>query len=93
MAFSCTVQDVKVRFQNPPSATLNLAKYYDIFLRKNAANTLSTCRITSTETDCTMLLTTSVTALTDLVNWDIVPNQVGAQPQGAGIVSITGVCK
>ena len=51
MQFDCTVQDVKVHFPTPPSATANTAKFYDITLRKNGANTSTTCQIASTATD------------------------------------------
>jgi hypothetical protein len=53
----------------------------------------TTCRIASTATDCTMAATTSVTNLTDLLTWDIVGNQTGAQPANPGVVSVAGVCK
>jgi hypothetical protein len=93
MQFDCTVQSVKVHFPTAPSSTVNTAKYFDIYLRKNAANTSTTCRIESTGTDCTMSVTTAVTNTTDLLTWDLVPNQSGTAPANPGVVSITGVCK
>jgi hypothetical protein len=93
MQFNCTVQTVRVHFQTAPSATVNAAKFYDIFLRKNGVNTSTSCQIASTATDCTASATLAVTSLTDLLSWDLVPNQSGAYPANPGIVSITGVCK
>ena len=93
MQFDCTVQDVKVHFPTPPSATANAAKFYDITLRKNGANTSTTCQIASTATDCTTSVTTAVTNTTDLLTWDVVPNQTGSARANPGTVSITGVCK
>jgi hypothetical protein len=93
MQFDCTVQNVKVHFPTAPSATVNAAKFYDITLRKNSANTSTTCQIASTATDCTMSVNTAVTNLTDLLDWDLVPNQAGAAPANPGVASITGVCK
>ena len=93
LQFDCAVQNVKVHFQTAPSATVNTAKFFDIFLRKNGANTSTTCRIESTATDCTMAVNTAITNLTDLINWDLVPNQTGTQPASPGFASITGVCK
>jgi hypothetical protein len=93
MQFNCTVQDVKVHFQTAPSATVNAAKFYDIFLRKNGVNTSTSCRIASTATDCTASTTLAVTSLTDLLSWNLVANQSGTAPANPVIVSITGVCK
>jgi hypothetical protein len=93
MQFDCTVEDVSVRLQTAPSATPNTAKYWDIYLRKNGANTSTTCQIASTATSCTTSATTSVDALTDLIAWDVVPNQSGQAPANPGVVSITGICR
>ncbi len=93
MQFDCTVQNVKVHFQTAPSATVNAAKFYDITLRRNGVNTSTTCQIASIATDCTMSVTTAVTNLTDLLAWNLVPNQTGAAPANPGVASITGVCQ
>ena len=89
---TCTLGSLSVKFQTAPSAGVDPTKFYDISLRKNGASTTTTCQIASTSTTCSSAVTTAVTALTDLLCWDIVPNQVGAAPANPTLVTIIANC-
>lgn len=88
----CKIQGVGVRFEVAPSPTPNPAKFFDVTLRKNMSNTSTTCRIASTSTNCVPVAVTSVIQF-DLLDWDIVPNQTGANPANPNFVSIIGICQ
>ena len=93
MQFDCTVQSVSVQLQTAPGTSLTPLKFWDLYLRKNSVSTATTCQIAGDHTSCSTSTNTAVTALTDLLSWDLVPNQAGVAPANPGVVSVTGVCK